>query len=118
MKKNTTQQEKINNRIVLLSSFIILYGMLLLLFRRMTYSDTTILGALTFMNFLKWASLAAAMVCAAWSAYKDRKGYYLYSGMCLYIFLSLQIIVMNVEILYLLIKREKLLVLSAISLMT
>ena len=92
MKKNITQQEKISNRIVLLSSFIILYALLLMFFRRMTSSTATVLGALTFMEFLKWASLVGAMLCAAWSAYKDRKGYYLYSGMCLYIFLSMQII--------------------------
>lgn len=95
MKKNITQQEKINNRIVLLSSFIILYALLLMFFRRMTSSSTTVLGAITFMEFLKWASLVGAMVCAAWCAYKDRKGYYLYTGMCLYVFLSMQIIRSN-----------------------
>lgn len=95
MKKNITQQEKISNRIVLLSSFIILYALLLMFFRRMTSSTATVLGAITFMEFLKWVSLAGAMLCAAWSAYKDRKGYYLYSGMCLYVFLSMQIILSN-----------------------
>ena len=44
------------------------------------------------MDILKWTSLAGAMLCAAWSAYKDRKGYYIYTGMCLYVFLSMQII--------------------------
>lgn len=95
MKKNITQQEKISNRIVILSSFIILYALLLMFFRKMTSSPVTVLGAQAFMEFLKWASLVGAMLCAAWSAYKDRKGYYLYTGMCLYIFLSMYLIRAN-----------------------
>ncbi len=94
MKNDFTKQdkEKLSNRIVLLSSFIILYALLLMFFRRMCSFSSTVLGAITFMDFLKWISLAGAMVCAAWSAYKDRKGYYLYSGMFLFVFLSMQII--------------------------
>ena len=95
MKKDIAKQERISNRIVILSSFIILYALLLMFFRRMTSSPATVLGAITFMDFLKWASLISAMVCAAWCAYKDRKGYYLYCGMFLYIFLSMQIIRSN-----------------------
>ena len=94
MKNGLTKQdkEKLSNRIVLLSSFIILYALLLMFFRRMCSFSSTVLGAITFMDFLKWISLVGAMVCAAWSAYKDRKGYYLYSGMFLFVFLSMQII--------------------------
>lgn len=95
MKKDTSKQERISNRIVILSSFIILYALLLMFFRRMTSSPATVLGAITFMEFLKWASLGCAMVCAAWCAYKDRKGYYLYSGMFLFVFLTMQIIRSN-----------------------
>ena len=82
-KLNKQEKEKLSNRIVLLSSFTILYGMLLLFFERMCSYSATVLGALTFMEYLMWGSLLGAMGCAAWSAYKEKKGYYLYSGMLL-----------------------------------
>jgi len=100
MKSNQTSQDKISkhekerlgNKVVLVSSCAILYGMLLLFFRRMCFYSGTILGALTFMEFLMWGSLGAAMLCAAWSAYKEKKGHYLYCGMFLFVFLSLLLI--------------------------
>ena len=91
-KLNKQEKEKLSNRIVLLSSFTILYGMLLLFFERMCSYSATVLGALTFMEYLMWGSLLGAMGCAAWSAYKEKKGYYLYSGMLLFVFLSMLVV--------------------------
>ena len=66
--------------------------MLLMFFRKMCSFSATVYGAVTFMEYLMWASLIAAMACAAWSAYKEKKRYFIYSGMCLFIFLSMLII--------------------------
>jgi len=86
-----TKQEKesLSNKVVLLSSFAILYAMLLLFFQKMTHNVETVNGALEFMGYLKWGALVVAMACAAWSAYKEKKGYYLYSAMSLVVFMSL-----------------------------
>ncbi|MBE7032875.1 MAG: hypothetical protein E7406_01430 [Ruminococcaceae bacterium] len=86
------EKEKMSNRTVLISSFAILYGILLLFFKKMCSYSGTVLGAVTFMEYLMWISLAGAMLCAAWSAYKEKKGYYIYSGMFLFVFLSILLI--------------------------
>ena len=94
MKNNLTKQdiEKLSNKTVFFSSVTILYAMLVLFIRKMSFYSGTVNGALAFMQLLMWVSLIGAMVCAAWSAYKEKKGYYLYSGMFLFVSVSMLII--------------------------
>ena len=91
LQSKLTKQEKesLSNKTVLLSSFVILYGMLLLFFQKMSHNPETVIGALEVMGYLKWGAIVAAMGCAAWSAYKEKKDGYLYCAMSLFIFISL-----------------------------
>ncbi len=90
MKHNLTKQEKekLDNRIVFTSSAVFLYAMLLSFVQGMSSSAVTVEGALAFREYLRWAALAGAMICAAWSAYKENKGFFLYCATCLFVFLS------------------------------
>lgn len=90
MKNSLSKQEKesLGNKIVFTSSAIILYAILLAFIQQMSQSPVTVNGALAFIKILKWVALAGAMVCAAWSAYKEKKSVFVYCITCLYIFIS------------------------------
>ncbi len=90
MKNGLSKQEKesLDNKIVFTTSAIVLYAILLAFIQQMSQSPVTVNGALAFMKILKWVSLAGAMVCAAWSAYKEKKSVFIYCATCLYIFIS------------------------------
>ena len=87
-KLNKQEKEKLDSKIVFLSSIIILYALLLLFIQRMSMFSITVNGAIAFVEILRWASLAGAMACAAWSAYKEKKGFFLYCVVCIFVFLS------------------------------
>lgn len=82
------EREKLDNKIVFLSSIIIIYAILLLFIERMASSSMTVTGALAFIQILRWSALCGAMACAAWSAYKENFGFFIYCGICIYIFFS------------------------------
>lgn len=90
MKNGLSKQEKesLDNKIVFTSSAVFLYGILLAFIQQMSQSPITVNGALAFIKILRWAALAGAMVCAAWSAYKEKKSVFIYCVTCLYIFIS------------------------------
>lgn len=90
MKNSLSKQEKesLDNRIVFTSSAIFLYAILLAFIQQMSQSPVTVNGALAFIKILRWVALAGAMVCAAWSAYKEKKSVFIYCVTCLYIFIS------------------------------
>lgn len=90
MKTQLSKQEKerLSNKTVLFTTCILLYGLLLLFIKQMMSNSATVLGALSLIGIVRWTSLGGAMVCAIWSAYKEKKGFYLYCAMCLYVFLS------------------------------
>ena len=90
MKNGLSKQEKesLDNKIVFASSATFLYAMLLAFVQRMSSEAVTVSGALAFIQILRWVSLAGAMACAAWSAYKEKKGFFVYCAVCLFIFLS------------------------------
>ena len=94
MKNKLSKQEKerLDNKIVFFSSVTFLYALLLLFIQRMSANSMTVNGAIAFIEILRWASLAGAMGCAAWSAYKEEKGVFLYCAMCIYVFLSTTVI--------------------------
>ncbi|MBR1969046.1 MAG: hypothetical protein IKA17_01675 [Clostridia bacterium] len=94
MKNNTRKQEmeNLDNKIVFLSSVIIIYAILLLFIQKMAETGATAAGALAFIQILRWTALGGAMACAAWSAYKEKFGFFMYCGVCLYIFLSTTIL--------------------------
>lgn len=94
MKNKISKQEKerLDNKVVFLSSIIILYALLLLFIQRMSLSSMTVNGALAFIEILRWTSLAGAMACAAWSAYKEKKGFFLYCAICIFVFLSTSVL--------------------------
>lgn len=94
MKNNVRKQEleKLDNKIVFLSSVIIIYAILLLFIQKMSQNSMTVTGALAFIQILRWTALGGAMVCAAWSAYKENFGFFIYCGICLYVFLSTTIL--------------------------
>lgn len=82
------EKEQLGNRIVLTSSVIFMYGLLLLFIQKMAESSMTVNGALAFIQILRWVSLAGAMLCAAWSAYKEKRSFFVYCAMSIFIFLS------------------------------
>ncbi len=90
MKTNLCKQEKeqLDNRIVLLSSITFLYAILLLFIQKMSENSLTVNGAQAFIQIIRWVSLAGAMMCAAWSAYKEKRSFFIYCGICMSIFLS------------------------------
>ena len=82
MKNNLTKQdkEKLDNRMVLITSVIFAYAILLLFVQRMALSTLTVNGAIAFLEILRWVSLGGAMACAAWSAYKEKRGFFILFG--------------------------------------
>ena len=58
----------------------------------MSANSMTVNGALAFIEILRWVALGGAMLCAAWSAYKEKKGFFLYCAMCIYVFFSTTVI--------------------------
>ncbi len=90
MRNKITKQEKerLGNKLVFFSSVTISYALLLLFIQKMASSDLTVSGALSLISLLRWTSLCGAMACAAWSAYKEKKGFFLYCAMCIFVFFS------------------------------
>ncbi len=93
MKQKVRQEsERFSDKAVLLSTFIILYVFLLMLLQRMSQSTLTVVGANAFTNILFGVSIAGAMICAAWAAYKERKGMLTYCGVFVFILWSTVVI--------------------------
>ena len=90
MKNKLTKQEKtsLDNKIVFFSSAIFLYAMLLAFVQQMSQVADTAAGALAIIEIVRWGSLIAAMGCAAWSAYKEKKSVFLYCAIFMFIFVS------------------------------
>lgn len=95
MKEKIRKQdkEKLDNSTMVLTLIILLYGLLLLFIQKMSYNSITVNGALAFIQIMRWAALAGAMLCAAWSAYKEKKSFFLYCGICIYVFLSTTVLI-------------------------
>ncbi len=94
MKNQITKQEKerLGNKLALVTSATILYALLLLFIQEMASSTMTVNGAISLISLLRWTSLCGAMGCAAWSAYKEKKGFFLYCAMCIFVFFSTTIL--------------------------
>lgn len=94
MKNKLSKQEKerLDNKIVFFSSVTILYALLLLFIQKMSTDPMTVNGALAFIEILRWVALVGAMGCAAWSAYKEKKGFFIYCSACIFVFLSTTVI--------------------------
>ncbi len=90
MKNKITKQEKerLGNKLVFFSSVTLSYALLLLFIQKMASSTMTVNGAISLISLLRWTSLCGAMACAAWSAYKEKKGFFLYCAMCIFVFFS------------------------------
>ena len=95
MKNRLTKQEKekLGNKTVFFSSVTISYALLLLFIQKMASSSLTVNGAVSLISLLRWSSLCGAMACAAWSAYKEKKGFFLYCAMCIFVFFSTTVLV-------------------------
>lgn len=94
---NKQEREKLSNRVVFLSSITILYAILLAFIQRMMASTLTVNGAFAFLQILRWCALGGSMLCAAWSAYKEKKDFFTYCGICIYVFFSTTIILFCVK---------------------
>ena len=94
MKNKLSKQEKerLDNKIVFFSSVTILYALLLLFIQKMSTDPMTVNGALAFIEILRWVALVGAMGCAAWSAYKEKKSFFIYCSACIFVFLSTTVI--------------------------
>ncbi len=90
MKNKVTKQEKerLGNKLAFFTSATALYALLLLFIQEMASSTMTVNGAISLISLLRWASICGAMACAAWSAYKEKKGFFLYCAMCIFVFFS------------------------------
>lgn len=95
MKKILTKQEKerLSNKTVFFSSVTISYALLLLFIQKMSRSSMTVEGAVTLISLLRWTSLFGSLACAAWSAYKEKKGFFLYCAMCIFVFFSTTVLI-------------------------
>ncbi len=80
-----SDEERLSDKAVLLTALTILYAFLLLFLQRMSMSSTTVLGAQAFIEILFWGSIIGAMACAAWGAYREKRGMFTYSGVFVYI---------------------------------
>ncbi|MGN1098300.1 MAG: hypothetical protein ACI4SS_05335 [Clostridia bacterium] len=86
------EAERLSDRAVLLTALSILYAFLLLFLQKMSMSTSTVLGAQAFIRILFWGSIAGAMLCAAWGAYKENRDMLTYSGVFVYILWSMAVI--------------------------
>ena len=95
MKNILTKQEKekLSNKTVFFSSVTISYALLLLFIQKMSRSSMTVEGAVTLISLLRWTSLFGSLACAAWSAYKEKKGFFLYCAMCIFVFFSTTVLI-------------------------
>lgn len=95
MKNKLTRQEKekLGNKTVFFSSVTLSYALLLLFIQKMASSTMTVNGAVSLISLLRWSSLCGAMACAAWSAYKEKKGFFLYCAMCIFVFFSTTVLI-------------------------
>lgn len=95
MKNKLTKQEKerLSNKMVFFSSVTLSYALLLLFIQKMASSSLTVNGAVSLISLLRWSSLCGSMACAAWSAYKEKKGFFLYCAMCIFVFFSTTILI-------------------------
>ena len=95
MKTKLTKQDKesLSNKTVFFSSVTISYALLLLFIQKMASSSLTISGAVALISLLRWSSLCGAMACAAWSAYKEKKDFFLYCAMCIFVFFSTTVLI-------------------------
>lgn len=95
MKNKLTKQEKerLSNKTVFFSSVTISYALLLLFIQKMASSSMTVNGAVALISLLRWSALCGAMACAAWSAYKEKKGFFLYCAMCIFVFFSTTVLI-------------------------
>ena len=86
MKHKLCKQDKelLDNRIVLISSITFLYAILLVFIQKMAESSLTVNGALAFIQIVRWVALAGALICAAWSAYREKRSFFIYCGICIY----------------------------------
>ena len=91
-KINKQEKERLGNKMIFFSSVTLSYALLLLFIQKMASSSLTVNGAISLMSLLRWASLCGAMGCAAWSAYKEKKGFFLYCAMCIFVFFSTTIL--------------------------
>ena len=94
MKNKLTKQEneRLGNKMVFFSAVTLSYALLLLFIQKMASSSMTVNGAISLISLLRWTSLCGAMGCAAWSAYKEKKGFFLYCAMCIFVFFSTTIL--------------------------
>ena len=91
-KINKQEKERLGNKMIFFSSVTLSYALLLLFIQKMASSSMTVNGAISLISLLRWVSLCGAMGCAAWSAYKEKKGFFLYCAMCIFVFFSTTIL--------------------------
>ena len=87
------EKEKLSNKTVFFSSVTISYALLLLFIQKMASYSLTVSGAVSLISILRWGALCGAMGCAAWSAYKEKKGFFLYCAMCIFVFFSTTVLI-------------------------
>lgn len=86
------EAERLSDKAVLITALAILYGVLLLFLQSMGKNPVNVNGALSFLQILRWVSIAGGIIFAALSVYKERRGLMLYCGMFVYIIWSVTVI--------------------------
>ena len=86
------ETERLSNRVMTVTAGAILYALLMIFLQSMSRSSLTILGAQAFIQLLFWGSIVGAMVCAAVGAYKEKKSFFTYCGIFVYILWSMTVV--------------------------
>lgn len=85
---DTAMQRKAENNITIFSCSIILYSAILFLVHSMALSSSTAVGARTVRMVLMYSGIAAAMLIAAYAAYKSNKSLIKYALMGVFVSVS------------------------------
>ncbi len=86
------KNEQLSGKAVMLTALTVFYALLMLFLQNMSKSSQTVLGAQAFIQILFWGSIIGAMACAAWGAYKEKKSFFTYCGVFVYILWSMVVI--------------------------
>ncbi|MGM9551278.1 MAG: hypothetical protein ACI3XA_03390 [Clostridia bacterium] len=85
---NTAMQKKAENNITIVNCAVIIYALVIAILHNMSNSSLTVEGAIATKRFLMYSGMVAAMIVAAYSAYKSNKSFLKYSLMCVFVSVS------------------------------
>ncbi len=87
-KKDAALQKRAENNITIVNCGIVIYALIIIMIQTMAVNTAIAEGAISFRKILIFAGIIAAMLIAAYSAYKSNKSLLKYSLMCVFVAIS------------------------------